>query len=133
MICGLTTASDRATIVRAACESMAYQSYDVLRSMEADSGIKLPSLCVDGGASRNEFIMQFQSDLLDIGVVRAGVDETTALGAAYLAGLAVGFWADREELASMQAQARRYEPQMSAVQREALLAGWRAAVRRTLA
>ena len=77
--------------------------------------------------------MQFQSDLLDIGVVRAGVDETTALGAAYLAGLAVGFWDGREELASMQAQARRYEPQMSAVQREALLAGWRAAVRRTLA
>ena len=133
VVCGITRGTDRARLVRAACESMAYQTYDILKAMEADSGHRLTSLNVDGGAANNEFIMQFQSDLLDIGVVRAGVDETTALGAAYLAGLAVGFWADREELASMQAQARRYEPQMSAVQREALLAGWRAAVRRTLA
>lgn len=133
VVCGITRGTDRARLVRAACESMAYQTYDILKAMEADSGHRLTSLNVDGGAANNEFIMQFQSDLLDIGVVRAGVDETTALGAAYLAGLAVGFWDGREELASMQAQARRYEPQMSAVQREALLAGWRAAVRRTLA
>ena len=88
IVCGLTGASSRATIVRAACESMAYQSYDVLRAMEQDVGLSIERLSVDGGASRNEFIMQFQADLLDIPVLQCETVETTAIGAAYLAGLA---------------------------------------------
>ena len=98
IVCGLTGASSRATIVRAACESMAYQSYDVLRAMEQDVGLSIERLSVDGGASRNEFIMQFQADLLDIPVLQCETVETTAIGAAYLAGLAVGYWEDLEEL-----------------------------------
>ena len=98
IVCGLTGASTRATIVRAACESMAYQSYDVLRAMEQDVGLSIERLSVDGGASRNEFIMQFQADLLDIPVLQCETVETTAIGAAYLAGLAVGYWEDLEEL-----------------------------------
>ena len=132
VICGITRGTDRARLVRAACESMAYQTYDILKAMEADSGNRLVALNVDGGAANNEFIMQFQSDLLDIEVVRAGVDETTALGAAFLAGLAVGFWEDRDELVSLQADARRYEPRMDVVMRDTLLGGWHAAVQRTL-
>ena len=130
MICGLTTASDRATIVRAACESMAYQSYDVLRSMEADSGIKLPSLCVDGGASRNEFIMQFQADLLGIPIVQAESLETTALGAAYLAGLAVGYWEDHEDLLQNMGEAKTFAPAGDAAQVKSNLTGWHDAVAR---
>ena len=130
MICGLTTASDRATIVRAACESMAYQSYDVLRSMEADSGIKLPSLCVDGGASRNEFIMQFQADLLGIPIVQAESLETTALGAAYLAGLAVGYWEDHEDLLQNVGEAKTFAPAGDTAQVKFNLAGWHDAVAR---
>ena len=130
MICGLTTASDRATIVRAACESMAYQSYDVLRSMEADSGIKLPSLCVDGGASRNEFIMQFQADLLGIPIVQAESLETTALGAAYLAGLAVGYWEDHEDLLQNVGEAKTFAPAGDAAQVKFNLTGWHDAVAR---
>ena len=101
--------------------------------MEADSGIKLPSLCVDGGASRNEFIMQFQADLLGIDVVRAATSETTALGAAFLAGLSCGFWADRDELVSLAEGERRYESHMPAERAAELLEGWHEAVRRTLA
>jgi glycerol kinase len=133
VLCGLTRGTDRARIVRAACESMAYQTYDVLKAMEADAGVTLSELEVDGGASRNKFIMQFQADLLDFDVVCSEVDETTALGAAYLAGLAVGVWADREELASMRGVSARYKPKMDASEREQLLAGWRDAVRRTIA
>ena len=133
VICGLTRDTNRARLVRAACESMAYQTYDILKAMEADSGNSLTSLEVDGGASNNDFIMQFQSDLLGIPVERCEMDETTALGAAYLAGLAVGFWEDREELVSMRAISATYEPQMDGATRDALLEGWHAAVRRTLA
>ena len=131
-ICGITRGTDRARIIRAACESMAYQTYDILKAMEADSGHELTSLEVDGGASQNDFIMQFQADLLDIDVVRSEVDETTALGAAYLAGLAVGYWANREELEANRAVAARYKPKMSGATRERLLAGWRDALRRTI-
>jgi len=133
VICGLTRDTDRARLVRAACESMAYQTYDILKAMEADSGNALTSLEVDGGASNNEFIMQFQSDLLGIPVERCEMDETTALGAAYLAGLAVGFWEDHDELVSMRAISATYEPQMDERTRAALLDGWHAAVKRTLA
>ena len=132
-ICGITRATDRARIVRAACESMAYQTYDILKAMEADSGHDLLSLEVDGGASQNDFIMQFQSDLLDLEVVRSEIDETTALGAAYLAGLAVGYWSSRDELKSNRTVSARYQPTMDNQTRERLLAGWRDALRRTMA
>ena len=130
LICGLTGASDRASIVRAACESMAYQSFDVLRAMEADAGAHLEELSVDGGASRNDFIMQFQADLLGIPVIQSASVETTALGAAYLAGLAVGFWEDREEIRQNRDVAKRFEPAMADERRAAYLAGWHAAVGR---
>lgn len=130
LISGLTGASDRASIVRAACESMAYQSYDVLRAMEADAGAKLDSLSVDGGASRNEFIMQFQADLLQIPVEQAESVETTALGAAYLAGLAVGYWEDHEELRQNHDVAKRFAPRMSDEERQRNLDGWHDAVAR---
>ena len=133
LICGLTRATDRARIVRAACESLAYQSCDIIRAMEADSGRKLASLEVDGGAARNRFIMQFQSDILGIPVERCELDETTALGAAYLAGLAVGFWESRDELISMRSVAERFEPKMDEARREELIAGWKQAVGRTIA
>ena len=131
LICGLTGASDRATIVRAACESMAYQSYDVLRAMEADAGVRLESLYVDGAASRNEFIMQFQADLLQIPIIQSESVETTALGAAYLAGLSVGFWEDREEIEQNRAVADRFDPKGDDETRARNLAGWHDAVSRT--
>ena len=132
IVCGLTGASSRATIVRAACESMAYQSYDVLRAMEQDVGLSIERLSVDGGASRNEFIMQFQADLLDIPVLQCETVETTAIGAAYLAGLAVGYWEDLEELEQNAQIVRTFLPHMSAERREQNLAGWRDAVKRSL-
>ena len=131
LIYGLTLASDRATIVRAACESMAYQSYDVLHAMEADSGVSLAALAVDGGASRNEFIMQFQADLLGIPVIQSDSVETTALGAAYLAGLAVGYWEDHEELESNRTDAKTFEPAGDPAEVERCLAGWHDAVLRS--
>lgn len=130
LICGLTAASDRATIVRAACESMAYQSFDVLRAMELDSGIQLECLCVDGGASRNEFIMQFQADLLHIPVIQSENAETTALGAAYLAGLAVGYWEDLEELEQNRMTGRTFWPEASEEDIASNLMGWHDAVAR---
>ena len=132
IVCGLTGASSRATIVRAACESMAYQSYDVLRAMEQDVGLAIERLSVDGGASRNEFIMQFQADLLDIPVLQCETVETTAIGAAYLAGLAVGYWEDLEELEQNAQIVKIFHPHMSAERRESNLAGWRDAVKRSL-
>ena len=130
LITGLTAASDRATLVRAACESMAYQSYDVLRAMEADAGVRLEELSVDGAASRNEFIMQFQADLLGIPVVQTEAVETTALGAAYLAGLAVGYWEDRDELMADHAHGMRFEPKGDGDEVARCLAGWHDAVAR---
>ena len=110
---------------------MAYQSYDVLRAMQADAGMKLSELSVDGAASRNEFIMQFQADLLGIPVVQTEAVETTALGAAYLAGLAVGYWEDREELVADHALGRRFEPQGSDEEVAHCLSGWHDAVARS--
>ena len=131
LITGLTAASDRATLVRAACESMAYQSYDVLRSMEADAGMKLAELSVDGAASRNDFIMQFQANLLGIPVVQTEAVETTALGAAYLAGLAVGYWEDRDELQADHALGKRFMPAGEEREIAHCLSGWHDAVART--
>ncbi len=130
MICGLTVSSNRASIVRAACEAIAYQAHDVLRAMEADAGVKLETLAVDGGVSRNDFIMQFQSDLLGIPVVRADAVETTALGAAYLAGLAVGYWEDREELEQNIGSAKVFWPSADTDRVRRSLSGWHAAVER---
>jgi glycerol kinase len=132
MIAGMSGGTDRRHIVRAACESMAYQTADVLRAMEADSGLSLTKLEVDGGASANEFIMQFQSDILGIEVVRQEVKEMTALGAAYLAGLATGYWSSRSELAANAAVDRRYHPHMDETERSKLVDGWHEALKRAL-
>jgi len=130
-ILGLTRGSAAAHIARAALESIAYQTADVLHAMEADSGISLAEMRVDGGAARNDMLMQFQADLLGVPVVRPKVTETTALGAAYLAGLAVGFWKDAEEIGAQWRAEHCFEPGMSRDQVESLLAGWRKAVERS--
>jgi len=103
-----------------------------LKAMELDAGERLRELRVDGGGAANDLLLQFQADLLGVAVVRPRVTETTALGAAYLAGLAVGFWQDEAELASLWRAERRFEPAMSDAQRTALLGGWRRAVERCL-
>ena len=129
---GLTRGSSRAHLARAVLESLAYQTRDVLAAMEADAGIALSSLRVDGGAVANNFLLQFQSDILGVRVERPAVAETTALGAAYLAGLATGFWASREEIAQHRAVDRTFEPAMPQQTAAALYRGWQRAVKATL-
>ncbi|MBA3872933.1 MAG: glycerol kinase, partial [Anaerolineae bacterium] len=129
-IVGLTRGSGRAQIVRATLESIAYQTRDVLEAMRADSGLALQALRVDGGAVRNDFLMQFQADILGVPVQRPVVTETTALGAAYLAGLATGYWSSQDEIASQWAVEKTFEPQMPVYQRDSLYAGWKRAVER---
>ncbi|HKQ29135.1 MAG TPA: glycerol kinase GlpK [Burkholderiales bacterium] len=130
-IVGLTRGSSKAHIARAALESIAYQSAEVLEAMQKDSGEKLAELRVDGGATANDLLMQFQADLLGVAVVRPRVLETTALGAAYLAGLTVDLWKSRDELAQHWKAARRFEPGMDSGERQQRMARWRDAVRRT--
>lgn len=127
-IFGLTRGSGKAQIVRAAIESIAYQSADVISSMEADTGIKIKNLKVDGGASANDFLMKFQADISDINVVRTASCEATARGAAALAGLALGFWKDRRELLSLPLSTEEFSPSMSSERREELLTYWHRAV-----
>src|SRR2546427_12422822 len=110
---------------------MCYQTRDVLEAMTADSGVTLKALRVDGGAVVNNLLMQFQADVLGVPVQRAKVAETTALGAAYLAGLATGFWGSQQEVAEQRAIDRRFEAQMSADQRDKLYADWQLAVERS--
>ena len=129
-IVGLTRDANRNHIIRAALESIAYQSRDVLDAMQKDSGIRLASLKVDGGAVANDFLMQFQSDIMGTTVVRPKLIETTALGAAFLAGLAVGFWKSTAELSDKFSIDREFEPALPAEQREQLYAGWQKAVTR---
>ena len=129
-IFGLTRGTSAAHIARAALESIAYQTADVLHAMESDSGIKLSELRVDGGATRNDLLMQFQADVLGVRVVRPKVSETTALGAAYLAGLAVGYWKDAEEINAQWQADRAFEPGMSRTESDQLMAGWSRAVAR---
>ena len=129
-IVGLTRGANRNHIIRAALESIAYQSRDVLDAMQKDSGIRLASLKVDGGAVANDFLMQFQSDIMGTTVVRPKLIETTALGAAFLAGLAVGFWKSTAELSDKFSIDREFEPALPAEQREQLYAGWQKAVTR---
>lgn len=130
MISGMTLSTSKAHIVRAALESIAYQTRDLVDAMKADSGRDLEQLRVDGGASANDFLMQFQADILGCPIVRPADVETTALGAAYLAGLAVGIWRDITELESFWKADRVFEPQMKADERESLFAGWNKAVSR---
>jgi glycerol kinase len=131
-IVGLTRFITKGHIARAALEATAYQTREVLDAMEKDSGVHLRALKVDGGMVRNELLMQFQADILDVSVIRPTVAETTALGAAYAAGLAVGFWKDFDELRSHWGLDKEWKPQMSAEERDRLYSGWKKAVTRTL-
>lgn len=130
-IFGLTRGTNKSHLIRATLEALAYQTKDVLGSMEADSGISLKSLRVDGGAVANNLLMQFQADILGTRVDRPEIVETTALGVAYLAGLAVGFWTSKEELASRWSLDRRFEPEMEEEKRAKLYKGWLKAVERS--
>ncbi|HEV3008857.1 MAG TPA: FGGY-family carbohydrate kinase, partial [Burkholderiales bacterium] len=130
-IVGLTRGTTRAHLARAALESIAFQSAELLEAMQKDSGDKLSELRVDGGAAANDLLMQFQADLLGVPVVRPKVLETTALGAAYLAGLTVDLWKSREELASHWKAERRFEPRMAPSEREKRMTRWREAVERS--
>lgn len=132
-IFGLTRSATKCHIIRATLESMAFQTKDVLDAMQADCGITLQALKVDGGAVANNVMMQFQSDILNVPVDRPRVTETTALGAAYLAGLGVGMWADREALIANWQLDRRFEPRMEEDRRRSLYRGWKKAVERSLA
>jgi glycerol kinase len=129
-ILGLTRGTTRAHLVRAALESIAYQTREVLDAAASDAGLALTELRVDGGATANDLLMQFQADMLGVPVVRPVVKETTALGAAYLAGLAVGYWTGREEIEANWAADRRFLPGMDGTRREELYASWRRAVSR---
>lgn len=123
-IFGLTRGTSQDHIIRATLESLAYQTEDVLQAMQKDSGIKLAALKVDGGASKNDFLMQFQSDISDCQVVRSLISETTALGAACLAGLAVGFWKDKQEIIDNFKSGSQFKPEINEEERSRLLEGW---------
>jgi glycerol kinase len=130
-IVGITRGTSSAHIARAALESIAFQSYDLLKAMEADAGIPIAELRVDGGATHNNLLMQFQSDIVNTKVIRPTMVETTALGAAYLAGLAVGFWKDLEELRSKWQIDKTFEPTNSDAQRSECIQGWARAIKAT--
>ena len=130
-IVGMTRYVNKGHIARAALEATAYQTREVLDAMEKDSGVKLTALKVDGGMVFNDLLMQFQADILDVPVIRPKVAETTALGAAYAAGLAVGFWKDYDELRLNWGKDKEWKPQMEAAKRDKLYAGWKKAVTRT--
>jgi glycerol kinase len=128
---GLTRGTTREHLVRATLESIAYQTRDVVECVQRDSGIGLAALRVDGGAAENDFLMQFQADVLGVPLERPAVLEVTALGAAVLAGLGVGFWKDRSEIEATEVGIAIFEPHMSADRREALYSGWKRAVDRS--
>lgn len=131
-IVGLTRGTKKEHIIRAALESLAYQTSDILKAMEEDSGIQLKVLKVDGGACANNFLMQFQSDILGVQVDRPEVTETTALGAAYLAGLAVGYWKNKDEVSENWAVSRSFIPNMSEEKKKLFMKGWHEAVKRSM-
>ncbi|MCL4694247.1 MAG: glycerol kinase, partial [Candidatus Hydrogenedentes bacterium] len=130
-IVGLTRGAGRAHIVRAALESISFQSADVIRCMESETGERVPLLKVDGGAASNDLLMQHQADVLGTPVLRGQVTETTALGAAFLGGLATGFWKDRSEIQVLWKEDRVFEPKWNAQQRENALSGWAKAIKMT--
>lgn len=132
MIIGITRGTTKAHIVRATLDSLAYQTRDVLSAMEADSGAKLSALKVDGGATANNLLMQFQADILGVPVERPQIVETTALGAAYLAGLAVGVWKSKEELGKSWQLDTRFEPSLDKAEADKLYKGWRKAVKHAM-
>jgi glycerol kinase len=129
-IAGITRGTTKAHIARATLECIALQTLDVVEVMERETGVAMPELRVDGGAGQNDLLMQIQADVLQRPVVRAATAETTALGAAFLAGVAVGFWKDQGELAALARDGGRFEPRMAPGERDALVAGWRRAVER---
>jgi glycerol kinase len=129
-IIGLTQGSNAAHLARATLESIAYQTADILQAMQADSGIALRELRVDGGAARSDLMMQFQADVLNVPVIRPQLVESTALGAAYLAGLAIGYWRDGADIDAQWKAERVFEPNMSEATRDELKAGWSRAVAR---
>lgn len=131
-VVGLTRGSKKEHLIRATLESIAYQTYDILKAMEEDSGIKLKALNVDGGASANNFLMEFQSDILNVQVDRPKVVETTALGAAYLAGLSAGYFKDKEEISQNREITKSFRPKMEEERRTKLLKDWHKAVKRAL-
>ena len=131
-ILGLTRGARKEHIIRAAEEAIAYQSRDVLEVMEKDSRIDLKKIKVDGGAARDNFLMQFQADILGVSVIRPQIIETTALGAAYLAGLATGFWKDKKEISQKWKENREFTPSMNEERKEKLYKGWKKAVKRIL-
>ncbi|WP_443077229.1 FGGY-family carbohydrate kinase [Streptomyces sp. NBC_01689] len=131
-IVGLARYNDGGHLARATLEAICYQSRDVVEAMEQDSGVHLDVLKVDGGVTANDLCMQIQADVLGVPVSRPAVTETTALGAAYAAGLATGFWRDPDELRTHWRESRRWEPRWSEDRREEGYAGWKKAVRRTL-
>ena len=128
MIVGLTRGTTHAHLGRAALEAMAYSTQDVLSAMISDSGMKAEELYVDGGATANDWLMQFQADILDIPVMRPKLVECTAYGAAGLAGIAVGIWKDAHEFLAVREEPQRFDPMMSRDERERLFAGWQRAV-----
>ena len=132
IIVGLTRGTGKEHIARAAVESIAFQTADLLTAMNADSRVDLTELRVDGGATCNDALLQFQADILQIPVIRSKTAETTALGAAYLAGLAVGFWKDKAEIAEHWQADKTFEPQMSAAEASRLMERWHEAVSRSL-
>jgi len=131
IIVGLTRGVEKEHFIRATLESLAYQSYDVIKAMEADAGIKLKAIHVDGGAAANNFLMQFQADILDAAVIRPKVTESTALGAVYLAGLAVGFYTSKEDIKNNVSVDKVFTPQMDSHMRKKLVEGWQEAVKRS--
>ncbi len=130
---GMTRGTNQSHIARAALESIAYQTYDVLKAMEADAGIPIAELRVDGGATANNLLMQFQSDILQAPVIRPTVVETTALGAAYLAGLATGYWDSVDSLQKQWQIDRKFTPAMDPERVTTLLKGWQRAVKASIA
>jgi len=130
---GLTRGTTREQFVRATVEAIAYQTRDVVDTMTNETGLNIQSLSVDGGAANNNFLMQFQADILDTPIKRAAINETTALGAAYLAGLAVGFWPDMDAIRKMHALRDEFTPHMAADKREKCYKGWQAAIKATQA
>jgi glycerol kinase len=130
---GMTRGTNQAHIARASLESIAYQTYDVLKAMEADSGIGIKELRVDGGATANDLLMQFQSDILQVPVIRPTITETTALGAAYLAGLATGYWSSVEDIQQQWKVDRRFQPAMEPARVQELLKGWQRSVKAAIA
>lgn len=128
-IVGITRGVNKCHVIRATLDSIAYQVHDVLSAMEADAKLAISSLKVDGGASANDFLMQTQADIVNVPVIRPKCVETTALGAAYLAGLAVGYWTDREDVRKNWASNCVFEPSIDSNEREARMKGWKKAVK----